>query len=355
MTGIDNAAAAFQTALDGEAGKKPARGADESNGSPEVMFGNLGNLEVDENSPLVAGGDADVSAEDTSDAPADDDAGDEDDTGAEEDAKDGEKDEAEEEAEDEAEEDDKSDVYEVTVDGVRTEVTLREALDGYIRTETFHRRMNELNDVKDAIRNEAVRVLDDRKKYVALIDQMKANIDALVPAEPNWDEEYAKNPTAARALQRTYEEFGKARARLDAERARVTEEQLADDEKRHAESVAAENVKILNNFPHWKDEKAMRADLERMASTAKSAGFTDEEIRGIVDSRLVTVLHKASKWDDLQAKKPKPIRRGMKPVKPGAGNQRTAPKDDRAMSKLRHSGSVEDAAAVFKSMLNPRK
>lgn len=366
---LEQAAMAFDAALGNTA---PSETAPASSGRPtEMLFGNLGDLEVDDESPSKGGGDDDVPApkarakqqveevdEDDVDSifqrlQAEEDG--EDGEGDEEDADKAEGEEGEEDADkkDDEEEDD-SDVYEVTVDGERVEVSLREALDGYIRNETFHRRLSKLNEIQGVIKTEAAEVITQRQKYTNLIEEMQAHLDQLIPAEPNWDEEYARDPKAARELEKKYAQIKSTRAALEAEKAKVSQEQKEQDERALKEFIADNNVKILQNNPTWKDPKVMERDLTSMMKTGLKAGFSEDEVREVYDHRMITILLKAAKYDRLQENKPKPIRRGGKPIKPGAGSKSTAPKVSTAMNSLSRTGSVDDAASVMLSLINPK-
>lgn len=344
-----------------------ARHDDDNSGAVESMFGNLGQLDGD--SP-EAGGDAlpdpkprrqvrqQVEDEDEEDLVQKELYGDEDE---DEDDQNGDENADEDEEDDtkakKADEDDDEDRYEVMIDGERHEVGLREALDGYIRTKTFNQRMDQVNQAKTIIREEARTVIEQRQKYASMIDDMAAHLDALVPKEPDWAEEYKKDPAAAAALQKQYQDFNKHRGALVEERKRVYAEQVAEDEKNMAAYTAAENEKILNNFPKWReDPKVMQSELVAMSETAKKAGFTEEEVLGTKDSRMITILHKAMKYDRIVANRPKPLPKGKTPVKPGSGGNRVGPRGgDKAMSNLRRTGSVEDAAAVFANAISPPK
>lgn len=351
---LEQAASAFDVAMGNVDTPRSDRSNDRPSAPTETMFGDVGNLEVDDESPVKGGGD-DKPVEGEADARrrAEEALSDDDDVNAE---ADDEGDDADPEAGDEdADEDDsQDDVYRVTVDGKEEEVSLREALNGYIRTETFSRRMNELNDVRQAIRVEANHVLEDRKKYAALITDMEKHLNMLVPAEPDWAEEYTRDPQAAKALQQRYNEFNKTRAALAAEKERVQREQDEETRRRTGEYIDTENRRILANNPTWKDPAVMNRDLGMMMETAINAGFTKEEVNETYDSRYVTILLKAAKYDKLRAEKPKPIRRGNKPNRPGAGSTSTAPKGNKAMKELRRTGSIDAAANVFANIIDPK-
>lgn len=357
MSGIEQAAAAFDVELGNSKAESGSRGAN-NNAPVEQMFGNIGDLEVDEESPAQGGGDDD-GVETTSrkrQLPVQDEEQDDVELDADADAADGEDGEGDDQEGGPDEDDDEvDDVYKVQIDGEEVEVGLREALDGYIRQETFHRRLNQLNDVKVAMRTEAQKLLEDRKTYVSKIEDLEKHIALLVPKEPNWDEEYARDPKAARELQKRFEQFNQTIAALGQEKARVSQEQKDEDARNNAEYLDRENKRIMANNPTWKDEKVMQRDLSMMAATATRAGFALEEVQGITDSRMVTVLLKAAKWDKLQQDKPKPVRRGSKPVKQGSVPTRSVPRVNTAMKNLSKSGSIDDAAAVFGNLISPRR
>lgn len=367
-TSLEQAAMAFDNEISGNS--RSSEPASEGNVRPtESMFDNLGQMEVDDESPARGGGDnlpvegvnVRKQARDTrgryqEEVPDDEEELDdrfeegEDHEGADHDADD----EEGEDGEDGAEEDG-DDVYEVTVDGERIEVPLREALSGYIRTETFHRRLNQLNEAGRIVTERFDEVEGLRTEYVGLIDKMKAGIKALVPENVNWDELYAQDPKSARELETKYRGFQELLTKLDSEKAAEQKKQQDDKAASNVRNVAAENERILRNNPTWRDPKVMARDQAMMATTGQRAGFSLEEIAGITDARQVTILLKAAKWDKLQGDRPKPVRKGVKPGQKGAvnGKVRSASKADKgAMRQLSRTGSVEDAAAVFSGIIS---
>jgi hypothetical protein len=108
------------------------------------------------------------------------------------------------------------------------------------------------------------------------------------------------------------------------------------------------------NRKYWSDPNKKAKDLQSMRKTGLSSGFSEEELSQVYDSRMLTVLLKASKYDRMMANKPKPVVRVDKPIPPGAGSakQRTAHKGvSSAMKRLNQTGSIDDAAVVFDQIL----
>lgn len=80
--------------------------------------------------------------------------------------------------------------------------------------------------------------------------------------------------------------------------------------KRREEGLAA----LKRDIPDWSDETAKR--VSEYGTT--TAGFTPQEIATVIDPRMVKVLDKARRWDQLQAKakvKPKPEATPVKPIR----------------------------------------
>jgi hypothetical protein len=79
--------------------------------------------------------------------------------------------------------------------------------------------------------------------------------------------------------------------------------------------------------------------------------------KAVKDSRMVSILLKAAKYDRITGTRPKQVvpvvKNNQKTAKPGVGSKRTAPKvNQRAMDRLSRTGSLEDAASVFTSIIN---
>lgn len=369
MDGLDNAASAFSDAISGSS--EAASAPKEQRQMPvESMFDNMGVMEVDDESPAAGGGDrmADPKPKTSAKKPQQEQEYEEESLELPEDGEDdGEGEGADQEGDEEAQEgdeegvdgqaDEDDDIYEVVVDGERVEVGIREALDGYIRQETFNRRLNALNGYRDELAQHTNKILEQRQTYLKKIDEAEKVINALIPAEPNWADEYKKDPDGAAILQKQYNDLKAVLAHISNEKAAISNEEQKENEEARQNYIARENARILQNHPHWKDEKVRTRDLSAMADTAMKAGFSEEEVVGTTDSRMISILFKAMKYDRIQAKKPQPIRKaGNKPASPGVGSKRTAPKALKSASQqLRKTGSVEDAASVMANLITPRR
>ena len=378
---MDEAAKAFDAVIQSTPDRKPTRSKPDSDDGPQdSVFRNLGGTEVDEDSPPRGGGDDDDPEEvlygrsskdkdeagtrdsgkrdrkDRKDGPPKDPDDDDDDGDRESDDDDN----AEPDEEEEQETDEEAALLgrkvEVTVDGEPQEVSVKEALEGYIRTETFHRRMNQLDEAKKIVRRAAADAVQNYEYSMNVAKQMQAHMDQMIPKEPDWDEEFKKDPAKARELQRYYEKAHGFKSQLDQQMAEVIKKQAESSHAQLAAFAEEESGKFeAMNRKNWTDPKKKAKDLTSMRKTGLSAGFSEEELSQVYDSRMLQVLLKASKYDRMMAAKPKPIvRQAAKPIPPGTGSakQRTVQKgESSAMKRLHKTGSIEDAAVVFDQII----
>lgn len=335
---LDEAAAAFSQVINAEDAPPHKAQEGESDKPTERVFGDIGDDDEEE----LEG------EEEEEERPDDEELVEEDDDESEDD------DEEDGDAEDEDEEDDEEDdetlnqKFIVQVDGEEAEVTLKEALNGYIRQETFHRRLNALTEVQKTLQAEAQQVIQDRQRYMTQLEDLEKQMESLIPQEPDWDALYQEDPQKAREIEKQYRSYKESieKVRADREKARLEAEEA---DARETAKFAQEEFPKFARIAKWKTKKDAERDLNSMRRTALAAGFTEEEVATVYDSRMLAILLKASKYDRMMAAKPRPVKDG-KPTKgtKGAGRNRTAPKGvARASKDLTRSGSIEDAARVF--------
>jgi hypothetical protein len=369
MSGVDEAASAFQAVISPRAQEVPTdKPANRETLNAEPMFENLNSGAFGDE---PAGGDSDPDPEvverptkakrqrdEESEGPEDEDDEDEDDEDDEEEDTDEEDEEDDEEEEDEEanRELDLDKKVKIKVDGEQVEVPLKEALAGYIRVETFNRRMNSLKEIAGSVEQEAVKVANNRDKYSELLNTLTEQLDSLVPKEPDWDALALSDPQAAFRQKLQWDKYKEQRAALDQEKRRVDVEKNAEATENLKKYVVGERNKMLAAVPEWTNPKIREKDQERMSKVARKVGFTNDEISTVYDHRMMRVLLMAAKYDRLMSRKPQPITTHSRLTKHGSANTRTVPKADvGAQKRLSETGSVDAAAQVFGGILAAEK
>jgi hypothetical protein len=340
---LESAAQAFATEI--KAPSSSPKGEVRETLSPEDIFGVHSGFENPEDEAEEEA-DGEETPDESQEVP------DEDETGEEEESEEGEEGEDEDGEEEEEGKLRLDTELEVMVDGKPTKVTLQEAVNGYIRMETFHQRLNAVHEAKKIVIKEAEKVVENQQKYAQMISEAEVVLKAILPTEPNWDELYAKDPANARKFQTQYEDVQKKIADLKTGQQRANEEAAMEERRQLASYAEAEFSKFVSRSG-FTSEKELASEVNEMRKTALKEGFSEEEISQVLDSRMLGVLRKASRYDRLMANRPKQVKSGApKPVNPGAGKKTTAPKGlERAQRNLARTGSVDAAASVFGQIL----
>jgi hypothetical protein len=121
------------------------------------------------------------------------------------------------------------------------------------------------------------------------------------------------------------------------------------------QKAAEENGALQEKLPALRDPAKLKAFADDILSAGEAVGYSRQEIAEAVpyDHRMALALQKAAKWDRLQASKPKvsekvqgrpPVQRSGKQV---SNDAKRAQRTNDAMSRLRQTGSLEDATAAY--------
>jgi hypothetical protein len=252
------------------------------------------------------------------------------------------------------EEEDASPRYKVQVDGQELEVSLNEALRGYVREETFNHRMNRMVEIAKQVDARAAEAQAARDGYIQLCHNQEQEFAALIPPEPNWDQLFATNPQGAHQLQKNYQHVYGTINTIRQRRAQAQQEAMNDHAQRTAGYARAEfdKFKAKNKLT---DQQSVDKALQYMRATALELGFNDDEIGTTYDERMLTALHWAAKFRNMMRNKPLPVQpdKGVA-LAPGSaqriGNGAARGMND-AQRRLAATGRVDDAALVMAQLI----
>lgn len=126
-------------------------------------------------------------------------------------------------------------------------------------------------------------------------------------------------------------------------------------QKQRQQKAVEENGALQEKLPALRDPAKLKALADDILSAGQAVGYSPQELRDAVpyDHRMALALQKAAKWDRLQASKPKvtekvqgrpPVQRSGKQV---SGDTKRAQRATDAISRLRQTGSLEDATAAY--------
>jgi hypothetical protein len=199
-------------------------------------------------------------------------------------------------------------------------------------------------------------------KVVALTQQL---INSLGTQEPDWarlkedldpDEylarrqDYAQRDAAVRAsLAELNQQAAGRDGEFEQERARITQREV-------------EQLKVA--MPAWRDPKKAEPAMAAVAEYLQGRGFQEAEVNTMIDHRMVLVAYDAVQYQRIKKQRPAALKRvqlakdksaGRKAVTVGARQPRVpkaAQREKQARARLKRTGKVEDAAAVFDALID---
>jgi len=300
-----------------------------------------GQAQVDETQP--ADGSEDLEAA----------ASEEDESGVE-DAPDEETSEEQSGEEEEQEEQEQPQTFTVKVDGKEVAVTLDELQKGYSRTQDYTRKTQQIAEVRKQVEAETQAVRAERGQYAQLLGALQAQLQASEP-QVDLDRLYNEDPIEWVRQKEVLRERQEKAYAIQAEQQRLIQLSQQEQQQSMQQHLESQKDALLAALPEWKDPKKAKLEKAMLIESAKSAGFSDEDLKSVYDHRLVLLLRKAALFDQMVSKRQgiKPVvNNGPRPAKPGAaGRVSTTSEATRAQQRLAKTGRVDDAADAILKLL----
>jgi len=279
-----------------------------------------------------------------------------------------EEDEPEEEEEESEESDDEEEeaLYAVTVNGEEHEVSLDELLKGYSRQSDYTKKTQELSqgrkEIEEAKSNydsALTQMQGERQHYINSINQILQNSSNNLNEynKIDWDTLKNEDPIEYVKMKEDFREGKEKMQVLEQQRQSAVQQQQAEMQKVHEESIQVERAKMIEALPEWGDPEKQKELAADVKTYALKQGFSEEELSSLIDHRSVLVLMKAAKYDalenaDVKSKKlknkPKVIRAGSGKTKGENSKSKRAAK----MKRLQGTGHVDDAASILEDLFN---
>jgi len=267
---------------------------------------------------------------------------------AEEEAEEEESEEAADEVEEtESEETDEPATFSVKVDGEKVAVTLEELQAGYSRTASWTRRSQKLADEKRGFESEMQAVRAERAQYAGMLDKLNEQLGSTEPQPPTTSDPQAWDHYHRSVLERN---------KVAAERSALQQRMVADEKRIRDDYLREQQVELASLYPEWADESVALADKAGIAKYALELGFSETDVDGIEDHRVVVLLRKAMAHDAMETERAKPrakAKAANATLKPGRSKPRQPAKKasqkrgKAAREQLKESGHVDDAAAFI--------
>ena len=280
-----------------------------------------------------------------------------------------EKEEAEEESEEPDEAAEEELLYAVKVDGAEQEVTLDELMKGYSRQSDYTKKTQELAEGRKAIEyaynqynSEIGALQQERQQYIAALSQVVQHSLSGLEQYNNIDWETLKQEDPIEyfskrdELQQRQAQLAANQQQMEQARYQQNAQAQAQRDERQGKLANYHMAQLEEKLPEWKNPDQKSKIWNEAREFALSQGYGEQEFDSLLDHRHLLILLKAKKYDDLQGNdipskkvknKPKVIRSGSP-----RGKQATDKKKRTVqMKRLKQSGKIKDASALFEDFV----
>jgi hypothetical protein len=244
-------------------------------------------------------------------------------------------------------------MFKVRSDGEDLDVSLDELISGYSRQSSFTKKSQSLAEDRKSFENEIAEARQLRSQAIEALESAKTAQPQVAQKDSQYWQDLKDSDPMQFMLER--DELREAQMQDQMREQQISQLKAQENAEQQAnleKYIASQRDNLSTLIPEWSDEKVAKAERKAIVEYGKNIGFTDQELNEAYDSRAVATMRKAMLYDKLAKKRGtlKPSHRSsMK-----AGSQSINPsstKSKKASERLRKSGKVEDAQAVFYNMI----
>lgn len=274
---------------------------------------------------------------------------------AEEDAADNEADAEESDEDVDEEQQDEAPRFTVKVDGKDVEVTLDELQQGYSRTQDYTRKTQALAQERKAAQAEFEQVRQERQQYAQLLGALQQQLAQAEQAPVDLNALYESDPIEWMRQKELVRERQEKQYAIQVEQQRLAQLQQAEQQQNMQRFLEAQKGALLQVMPQLRDPKVASVEKARWIDAGKSIGFSEQELNGVTDHRMLLALKTIADYNGMVSKRQqiKPTQSAAKAARPGnasSPNQKSSAVK-KSQQRLRQTGNVKDAASLIEKFL----
>ncbi len=254
-----------------------------------------------------------------------------------------------------------NEIVTVLVDGKPVELTkaqIAEAHKSGLRQADYTKKTTELAEQRKTAEAETAKAREERNQYAQGLQRNQALLEASLQEQQNidWQALLDSDPVGYLKQQHLFQQRQAALQQTYQQQQAVHEQAKAEQESSFRNHILSQREELLAKVPEWKDEAKMKAGVAEVKAYLLKAGYTEAEISSVHDHRAVLNVRKAMLYDQMMSKASaaaKKVQQLPQRVERSAGGESAGlDKRQAAFQRLNKSGRVEDAGAVFASLLS---
>lgn len=187
--------------------------------------------------------------------------------------------------------------------GEEIATTVKELRDGYFRTQDYTKKTQALAEERRAAQQEADK---QQQEWAGYLNQMEVTLNTLIGGrtEQEWAELERKDRYTYLEEKDKHHALLTRREAVKAEQERVQREQQEKSQEQFKAYVTAEKEQLFAALPEWKENpETANRDWHRMVDYGKTLGYTEQDLKSVVDHRMVVILRDAARLHALEAKR----------------------------------------------------
>lgn len=261
----------------------------------------------------------------------------------------------------EASEADEPKTFTIKVDGKDVEVSEAELAEAYksgLRQADYTKKTMEVAEQRKAAEAEIAKAHQERETYARNLTEQSVLLHAALTEQNqiNWQQLLESDPIEYLKQRDLYDQRQRALTNAQEQYRQLEQLEQAERAKSLSKFVQTQQEELLAKLPDWKDENKAQAEKIAMRTWLNEQGYGEDEINTLTDHRSVLVARKAMLYDQMMQKAKAAAKKVEKlPAKverPGVTETKQGmDKRSAAFQRLSKSGSVDDAAALFSSIL----
>lgn len=250
--------------------------------------------------------------------------------------------------------------FTIKVDGKDVQLSEAELAEAYksgLRQADYTKKTTEAAEVRKTADAEVQKARQERDQYAQNLQQLLAVNQYQDQQEQQWTREMIDaDPIAFLQAKEDREDRARKTQAAQAELQRLGQQQQQEQaqaaQAHHAQQLEAVQAKL----PAWKDNAVMKQEVGEIKSWLFGQGFTESDLPGMQDHRIVLMARAAMKHEQLLSRAKETAQKVAKapPKVEAPGRQIVAPTDGRTtgMQKLAKSGRIDDAASLLAQMFS---
>ena len=247
--------------------------------------------------------------------------------------------------------------YRVKAAGEEREVTLDELIKSYQLGTDYTKKSQAVAEERKVVEAERQRIEEARYLRDQYAERLQV-IEQMLNQQPETENlDYLKetDPIGYAVKVAELSQREKQLAQVRAEQARIADQQQREQQEQLGQVVQAESRKLAEVIPEYADPQKGETLRRELREFGLKAGFSDQELANVYDSRAVLTLYKAMQYDKLQSAKPgitKKVNEAPKVIKSGVSQPRDSSDEMKKLkARAKQTGRVADAAKAFERFL----